>query len=93
MFECVIPMYGIPREITEQREVKVKLRNEATMAEVVAAMKEKIPSLEGPVFRAGENRLNENYKFNINGNFYYAGMDFNLKNSDRIALLMPVTGG
>ena len=93
MFECIIPMYGIPREITEQREVKVKLRDEATMAEVIAAMKEKIPSLEGPVFRTGENRLNENYKFNINGNFYYAGMDFKLNNSDRIALLMPVTGG
>ncbi len=93
MFECVIPMYGIPREITEHREVKVKLNDEANMAEVIAAMKEKIPSLEGPVFRVGENRLQENYKFNVNGNFYYAGMDFKLKSSDRIALLMPVTGG
>ncbi|MCK4273268.1 MAG: MoaD/ThiS family protein [Dehalococcoidales bacterium] len=39
------------------------------------------------------DRLEENYKFNINGNFYYAGMDFQLHPGDRIALLVPVTGG
>ena len=93
MFKCVIPMYGLPREITEIREVEVELRDGASMAEVIAALREKVPALEGPVIRTGEDRLEELYKFNINGNFYFDGMDFQLHEGDRIALLVPMTGG
>jgi molybdopterin converting factor small subunit len=93
MFKCVIPMYGLPREITEIRKVEVELSDGAGMAEVIAALKEKVPSLEGPVFRVGENRLQEQYKFNINGHFYFDKMDFKLRKGDRIALLVPMTGG
>jgi molybdopterin converting factor small subunit len=93
MFKVVIPMYGLRREITEAREVEVELRDGATMAEVIAAMREKIPSLEGPVLRKGEDRLVEQYKFNVNGKFYFDGQDFKLNKGDRIALLVPITGG
>ena len=86
-------MYGLPREITEKREVEVELNDGAGMAEVVAAVKEKVPELEGQVIRTGENRLKEEYKFNINGHFYFDGMDFQLQKGDRIALLVPMTGG
>ena len=86
-------MYGLSRKITELREVEVEVRDGAGMAEVIAALREKVPSLEGPVFRSGEDRLEEQYKFNINGQFYYAGMDFELHPGDRIALLVPMTGG
>ena len=93
MAKWIIPMYGLPREITPLREVEVDLRDNATMAEVIAAMKEKIPSLEGPVIRPGENRLMDQFKFNVNGNFYFDGQDFTLRPGDRIALLVPITGG
>ncbi len=93
MFKVIIPMYGLQREITELREVEVELREGATMPEVIAAMRAKVPSLEGPVVRSGEDRLVEQYKFNINGKFYFDGQDFNLHKGDRIALLVPMTGG
>lgn len=88
-----IPMYGLPRELTTVREVEAELPEGAGMADVVAALKAALPQLEGPVIRSGTNRLEENYKFNLNGHFYYAGMDFKLQPGDRIALLVPVTGG
>ena len=93
MFKQTILMYGLPYEHTTARQVEVELPDDAGMADVIAAMREKIPSLEGPVFRTGQDRLQEAYKFNINGNFYYDGMDFVLRPEDRIALLVPVTGG
>jgi molybdopterin converting factor small subunit len=93
MFKVTIPMYGLPREITEKREVEVELRDGATMPEVIAAMKEKVPALEGPVIRRGEDRLVELYKFNVNGKFYFDGQNFELHPGDRIALLIPMTGG
>jgi molybdopterin converting factor small subunit len=86
-------MYGLMREITEQRQVEVELPEGATMPEVIAAMREKIPSLEGPVIRPGEDRLVSQFKFNLNGRFYFDGQDFQLKKGDRIALLVPMTGG
>jgi molybdopterin converting factor small subunit len=93
VFECVIPMYGLPYEITPVREVKVTLEDGAGMARVITAMREQLPALEGPVFSRGEDRLAEAYKFNVNGRFYFDGEDFTLHPGDRIALLMPVTGG
>ena len=93
MFKGVVYIYGLPREIADVREVHVELNDNAGMAEVIAAMKEKVPALDGPVFREGENRLQQFYKFNINGDFYYDGHDFKLNKEDRIALLMPVTAG
>lgn len=93
MFKCTIPMYGLPREITELREVEMELRDGAGMAEVIAALRKKVPSLEGPVIRPGEDRLADQYKFNINGKFYFDGQDFQLHPGDRIALLVPMTGG
>ena len=93
MNKWVIPMYGLPREITEKREVEVELRDGAGMVEVVAALRKKVPALEGRAIVRGEDRLADEYKFNINGRFYFAGMDFKLKKGDRIALLVPMTGG
>jgi molybdopterin converting factor small subunit len=93
MFTCTIPMYGLPYEITRLRQVEVSLPEGAGMARVLAALKEQIPALEGPVIRPGTDRLQDNYKFNLNGTFYYHGQDFTLNPGDRIALLVPVTGG
>lgn len=93
MFTCTIPMYGLPYELTTVREVEVELNEGAGMAEVVAAMRGKLPVLEGHVIRPGQDRLQENFKFNINGSFYFDGSDFKLNPGDRIALLVPVTGG
>ena len=93
MFKCVVGIYGLSQEITHLREVELELRDGADMAEVIAALRDKIPALEGPVIRTGEDRLKEQYKFNVNGHFYFDGMDFQLHKGDRIGLLTPVTGG
>jgi molybdopterin converting factor small subunit len=92
-FKCVIPFYGLSRELTTLRQVEVELNDGAGMAEVISAIKEKVPSLNGPVFKQGENNLVEYYKFNINGKFYFQDMDFQLHPGDSIALLVPIAGG
>ncbi len=93
MFKTKLQMYGLSHEITKLREVELEIPEGAGMPEVVGALKKQIPALEGPVVRKGENRLADQYKFNINGHFYFDGMDFKLNPGDRIALLVPATGG
>ena len=94
MVYCVVQIFGLPRDITDARNVEVELKNEArAMSDLIAALRKKIPALEGPVIRVGEDRLVERYKFNVNGRLYYDGMAFQLQSGDRIALLTPMTGG
>ena len=93
MFKINMPMYGLYHGITDLKEVELELNDGAGMTEVVAQMRKIIPSLEGTVIRKGEDRLVELYKFNINGHFFFDGMDFELHPGDRIALLVPATGG
>ena len=93
MIKCIVQLFGLPREITELREVEVELTDEANLGDVIAVLRRKIPALEGRVIHAGENRLMEHCAFNINGRFYLNDKEVQLQNSDRIALLTLATGG
>ncbi len=86
-------MFGLPREVTELREVEVRLKDGANLGDVIAALRRKIPALEGGVIRAGENRLMEHCAFNINGRFYLNDKDIQLQDGDRVSLLTLATGG
>lgn len=93
MFTCTIELYGIPKEITTERKVEVGLEEGASLAGVIAALRRKIPSLDGTVFLRGEDRLSEFYAFNINGRFYIDDKDVRVHPGDRIALLSLSAGG
>ncbi len=93
MFNCTIELYGISRQITTERKVEVELEDGAGLAEVIAALRRKVPSLDGTVFQRGEDRLSEFYAFNINGRFYIDDKDVRVYKGDRIALLSLAAGG
>ena len=94
MPKYIIEMYGIPREITDLEQVEIEIEDGAGIGDIIKILRDKIPALEGPVIRAGEDRLVDVYNFNINGRFYYDGMDLNLQCGDHIALLLtPLAGG
>ena len=93
MIKFTVQMFGLPPEITTLRAVEIEVNEGAGMGEVIAAIRQKTTALDGPVFRPGEDRLADLYKFNVNGRFYFDGMDFKLQPGDRIALLVPATGG
>ncbi len=93
MNRCVVQLFGLPREVTELREVEVKLKDGANLGDVIAALRREIPALEGRVIRAGENRLMEHCAFNINGRFYLNDKDVQLQDGDRVSLLTLATGG
>jgi len=47
MFTLVVQMFGLPPEITDLREIEVELKDGANLADVIAALRNQIPSLEG----------------------------------------------
>ena len=93
MNRCIVQLFGLPREVTELREVEIELTDGASLGDVIAALRREIPALEGRVIRAGENRLMEHCAFNINGHFYLDDKEIQLQDGDRILLLTLATGG
>jgi len=93
LFRCVIRLFGLPHEITGENKAEVELRDEASLTDIIAALRRKIPELEGLVIRAGEDRLTEYYAFNINGRFYIDDKGIRIRSGDNVALLALATGG
>jgi molybdopterin converting factor small subunit len=93
LFKCVIGLFGLPHEIAGEHEVEVELRDEASLTDVIVALRQKIPNLEGLVIRAGKDKLTEDYVFNINGRFYTDDKEIRIRSGDNVALLALPTGG
>lgn len=73
--------------------MEVGLEDEASLTDVIAELRSKIPKLEGPVICDGEDALTEYYAFNINGRFYTDDKEIRIRSGDNIALLALPIGG
>jgi len=93
MNRCIVQLFGLAREVTELHELEVKLKDGASLGDVIAVLRREIPALEGRVIRAGEDRLMEHCAFNINGRFFLNDKDVQLQDGDRVSLLTLATGG
>ncbi|MBA7694129.1 hypothetical protein ES703_102736 [subsurface metagenome] len=86
-------MFGLSREVSGVQEVELKLENDASLGDVVAALRREFPEMEGQVIRKGEDRLEDSCIFNINGRFYYDENDLRFRDGERLRLLTLATGG
>ena len=86
-------MWGLPREISGLPEVEVEVEDDASLRDVIVALKRRIPELEGSVICQGGDRLEESCAFNINGQFYLEDEKVQLKEGDCLRLLTLATGG
>ncbi len=93
MVKCVVEMFGLSREVSGVQQVEIKLENGASLRDAVAALRREIPSLDGSVIRSGEDRLEDNGVFNINGRFYFDDEELQLEEGDHLRLLTLATGG
>ena len=93
LFKHVIGLFGLPHEIASGHEVEIELGDKASLTDVIVALRQKIPRLEGPVIYDGEDKLTEYYAFNINGRFYTDDKEIRIHSGDNIALLALPIGG
>lgn len=93
MFRINIEMYGVPQNITPHYKTAVELEDEASLSDVLRALKRQIPALEGTVICQGQDCLVENYAFIINGQSQPEDSNVHIKPDDRIVLVLMATGG
>ena len=96
MIKCIVEFFGVPVKTTESK-IEIELKEGAKLKDIIAALRHKLPALEGKIIVPGADRMVEGYTFNIHGKFYVDGYDndsdIQLKNGDRIAVLTIPTGG
>ena len=63
------------------------------MQELVAALKIRLPELDGILFKKDENILANDQAFNIGGHFFSGSDKITIHNGDRIRLLTAAIGG
>ena len=96
---CFVDMYGLSIRTAQLQQVEIDIPNPAKLADIITAIKDKLPLLEGDVILIGQNRLTPYYTFNINGCFYSYESELeknsliHLKDGQRIALLPLAFGG
>ncbi len=92
---CTVEFFGTPTEATPNIiEADVEITEGAGVPELIRALRKKVPTLEGQVFVPGEDRLQEAYAFNINGEFFVdAGEGAKIKKWDRVVLILLSAGG
>jgi len=83
----------LPDGTTDLANVEVELEKGANLSDLVAALKKKIPALEGGVIVPGENQLTKYYIFNINGRFHMNDSKVQIQSADHIVLLTIPLGG
>jgi molybdopterin converting factor small subunit len=78
-------------------KVDIEVKEKAKLKDVIAALRQKVPALEGNIIVPGQDHIIEGYTFNIHGRFYIDGYDddndLQLKDGDHIALLTIPIGG
>jgi len=93
MPSCKVELLGSLGGITDLSNIEVDLDQGTGLGDLIAKLRQEAPSLEGPVFVPGENRLTRHYVFNINGRFYMNDSKIQIQSSDRILLLPFPIGG
>lgn len=88
-----VELFGMSNEVVGLRDVEVELDDEASLKDVVAALRRKMPALEGSVIDPGEDKLAKHYTFNVNGRFYIDDYSVNVRPDDHIVLLTFALGG
>jgi len=96
MIKCIVEFFGVPVNAKDLK-VEIELKEGAKLKDIIAALRYKLPDLEGKIIVPEQDRMVEGYAFNIHGHFYVDGydndQDIQLKNDDRIAVLTIPTGG
>lgn len=90
---CTVELLGVARLRGKTKSVALDLPGDATIAQVLAALAEKLPALVGPVIAPAKNALVDGQACNINGRNFIRDLGAPVHSGDRIFILSADAGG
>ncbi|MET0502822.1 MAG: NTP transferase domain-containing protein [Candidatus Binatia bacterium] len=90
---CTVELFGMAQLLAKTKAVSLALPQEATLAEVFAALAERLPILVGRVITPQKNRLVGGCACNVNGLEFVRNPTVKVKTGDRVLILSADAGG
>jgi len=90
---CTVELFGAARLLAKTKEIALSLPQGATVAQVYAALAEKLPVLIDRVITSDGNSLVRGYACNVNGLNFVRGPTATVNSGDKIFILSADAGG
>ena len=90
---CTVELFGAARLLAKTKEIALSLPQGATVAQVYAALAEKLPVLIDRVITLEGNGLVRGYACNVNGLNFVRGPTATVNSGDKIFILSADAGG
>ena len=90
---CTVELFGMAQLLAKTKTVSLALPQEATLAEVFAALAERLPILVGRVITPEKNQLVGGCACNVNGLEFVRNPTVKVKTGDRVLILSADAGG
>jgi hypothetical protein len=90
---CAVELFGTAQLLAKSKTVSLSLPPEATLAQALALLAEKLPILVGRVIAPERNRLASGFACNLNGAVFVRDPELKIASGDRILILSADAGG
>lgn len=90
---CTVELFGVARLLSRTSTVDLTLPGGATIADVFAALADRLPALVGPVVSPERDRLVDGFACNVNGLTFVRDACERVRPGDAIVILSADAGG
>jgi len=90
---CTVELFGMAQLLAKTKNVSLVLPQEATLAQLFAALAEQLPILVGQVISPDKNQLVGGCACNLNGLEFVRNPTVKVKTGDRVLILSADAGG
>jgi len=91
--EFVVEFFGLPRRLSGVKETTVKVKQGATLRDIVIALAKKFPAFVGELIDPQTFDLEEPYFFNIDARYVPSNLNYKPEEGKRLLLLFLEAGG
>jgi hypothetical protein len=90
--KLTVEMYGLA-PYTELNSIDIEIKENAGLKDLLGTIVQELTSLEGHVIQSDTNHLIETYGIYINGRFITQDEQIDIKQGDKIVLILLAVGG
>jgi molybdopterin converting factor small subunit len=90
---CTVELFGVARLLAKTRVISLSLAPDATFAQVVSAVAQRLPVLVGRVINPNATDLLPGFACNINGMDFVRDRETKIRRDDKIFILSADAGG
>ena len=91
--KCTVELFSVARLLAKTSKIDLALPREATLADVLVALSDRLPVLVGPVIATDKQSLTSGIACNINGKTFVRDSKASVHSGDSLFIISADAGG